>query len=353
MNAGGAETFLMKMFRSIDKTKYQFDFCVNLQNNFYQDEIKNMGGKIYVIPAKSTSIIGYVKELRKIIKNNNYEYVIRVNEHSLSVLDLLIARSSGAKRLIMRSSNAGNSNRVSKLLHDLFKFLPILIPDVKIAPSRKAAEYTFGKAAVRKGEVKIIHNGLDIEKFKFSEMARNEYRNKLGIDDKIAIGHVGRFYKQKNHKFLIQTFAEIVRLKQNAVLVLIGDGDLKDEIINESECLDVREKIIFLGTRQDVNYLLMAMDILIFPSFYEGMPNAVIEAQATGLPCIISDTITEEADITGNVIYYSLNRSPYDWAKETIRMLDNQKSRQVSDKLYENGYDIQSVTALFQKIIFE
>ena len=120
MNAGGAETFLMKMFRSIDKTKYQFDFCVNLQNNFYQDEIKNMGGKIYVIPAKSTSIIGYVKELRKIIKNNNYEYVIRVNEHSLSVLDLLIARSSGAKRLIMRSSNAGNSNRVSKLLHDLY-----------------------------------------------------------------------------------------------------------------------------------------------------------------------------------------------------------------------------------------
>ena len=355
MDTGGAETFLMKLYRNIDTSKYQMDFCVNKEENFYRAEIEQLGGKIFVVPLKSQHPIKSFNELKRIVKENNYEAVMRVNEHSLSVLDLLAAKAGGAKKLAMRSSNASSGSKKSIMLHKLFKFLPKTVPDIKIAPSKLAAEYTFGKKAVEKGEVHFLHNGLNLEQYRFDSVIREKYRTEMKLNDKLVIGHVGRFSQQKNHEFLIKVFSEIKKLRENAVLVLVGCGELEDKIKEQVKNIGIENSVLFLGRRADIPQLLSAMDGFLFPSFFEGMPNTVIEAQTAGLPCLISDSITDEAAVTPLVSYDSLEQSPEEWSGRMCSLIDNNKMprEDAMDIMREKGYDIDSCVHLFERIIFE
>lgn len=351
MNAGGAETFLMKIYYGLDKTKYQMDFCVTANENVYAEKILFMGGIIYTIPAKSKNPIQSFYDIKKIVKDNNYKYVLRINEHSLSVIDLLAARIGGAQKLIMRSSNSASGTRISTFLHILFRFLPKRIPDIKLAPSILAAEYTFGKKSVAKGNVIIMKNGLDVTKYSFSQIARNNIRKEFGINSEFIVGHVGRFNLQKNHTFILETFYQFLHIRPDAKLVLVGEGVLFETIIEKAKEMGIIDSCIFTGVRSDVNHILSAMDVFIFPSFYEGMPNTVIEAQTAGLPCVISDSITEEADITGLVQYVSLNESAENWA-EKISKIRNVNRQKVSEQIKKSGYDINDVVRQFENIIF-
>lgn len=350
---GGAETFLMKIYRNIDKGKYQFDFIVSVkEKGFYNDEIENLGGKIYYVPPKSESFVKSFGEIKKIVKEHKYKYVIRVNEHSLSVIDLIAAKLGGAKVLIMRSSNAGTAGgKANKLLHKIFKVLPKTVPNIKIAPSSEAACYTFGKKQLDKGKVKILHNAIPYKDFIFNQEIRNKTRKALKIEDKLVIGHIGRFNEQKNHKFLIEIFEKIKKENKNAILLLVGKGNLEDEIKRQVEQLKLKDSIVFLGVRKDIPELLMAMDMFVFPSLYEGMPNTVIEAQATGLKCIISDTITKEANITGLVNYVNINNTASEWKNIIMENL-NYKREDMSRVFKEKGYDIKDVSKKFIDIIF-
>lgn len=354
MNAGGAETFLMKLYRNIDKRKYQFDFIVSVkERGFYNNEIESLGGKIYYVPPKSESFFKSFCEIKKIVKKHKYKYVIRVNEHSLSVIDLIAAKFGGAKVLIMRSSNAGTAGgKASKLLHKIFKILPKTIPNIKIAPSSEAACYTFGKKQLDKGKVKILHNAIPYKDFIFNQEIRNKTRKALKIEDKLVIGHIGRFNEQKNHKFLIEIFEKIKKENENAVLLLVGQGNLEDEIKRQVEQLELKDSVMFLGVRKDIPELLMAMDMFVFPSLYEGMPNTVIEAQATGLKCIISDTITKEANITGLVNYVSINNTTNEWKNIIMENL-NYKREDMSKIFKEKGYDISDIVEKFKNLIFD
>lgn len=356
MNTGGAETFLMKMFRVMDKEKYSMDFCVNSDDNYYSDEISRLGGKIYVIPSKSKNMFKSFNAIKQIVKNNNYKYVIRVNEHSLSVLDLLAAKAGGATELIMRSSNASSPGKLSRTLHKMFKFLPILVPNKKIAPSELAAQYTFGKKALKENKVVILHNGLEINKFAFNLDDRMQYRKLLGVEDKVVIGHVGRFSNQKNHKFLIQIFRKIKDTVPNSVLLLVGQGELESEIKNEIALHDLDDSVKFLGVRKDIPQLLSTMDGFVFPSLYEGMPNTVIEAQTNGLPCLISDTITKEAAVTKLVDFENINNDPSIWSNKIINMINknsNKKRINASIVMKQNNYDVAEVIRIFEHYIFE
>ena len=334
----------MKIYRNIDKGKYQFDFIVSVkEKGFYNDEIESLDGRIYYVPPKSKSFVKSFLGIRKIVKEQKYKYVIRVNEHSLSTLDLIAAKLGGAKILIMRSSNAGTAGgKTNKILHRIFKFLPKIIPNVKIAPSSEAACYTFGKKQLNKGKVKILHNAIPYEDFIFNQDIRNKMRKDLNIEDKLVIGHIGRFDEQKNHKFLVDIFEKIKEENKNAILLLVGKGNLENEIKKQVEELNLNDSVIFLGIRKDIPQLLMAMDIFVFPSLYEGMPNTVIEAQATGLKCIISDIITKEANITGLVNYVSINNTASEW-KNIITENLNYKREDMSKIFKEKGYDITLV----------
>ena len=350
MNAGGAETFLMKVYRRLDRSKYQMDFCVTVSENYYAEEIKSLGGKIYVIPPKSKKPFANFNGIRRIVKENGYDCVIRVCENSLAVLDLLAAKAGGARRLIMRSSNANSAGRMVRILHKLFSFLPKYIPDVKLAPSTLAAEYTFGKGCVDRGDATLLMNGLDVRYFRFDEHIRCEKRAELELENRLIVGHVGRFSDQKNHDFLIDVFYEIYKRQPDAVLLLVGKGENQDKIKQKVQNLGISESVRFLGVRSDVNHLLQAMDVFVFPSLYEGMPNTVIEAQATGLPCVISDTITSEADITGLIKYLPLE-SPEKWAEEALKRGTSARM-DTSDILIHNGYDIDSVAREVTRLVF-
>lgn len=354
MNAGGAETFLMKMLRSVDRSEYMLDFCVTTPENYYAEEIEALGGRIFVIPPKSRHPIASFRALRDLVKREGYVNVIRVNEHSLATIDLLAAKKGGATHLVMRSSNASSPSRLGRILHRTFRFLPKRIPTLKLAPSTEAAEYTFGKGCVARGEARLLHNAVDTAVYRYDGEAREAVRRELGVEHATVIGHVGRFNEQKNHAFLLDIFRAIKEKRENAVLVLVGKGELEGAIREKAEALGILDSIVFTGVRRDVPRILSAMDVFVFPSFYEGMPNTVIEAQATGLPVVMSDTITPEADITGLVKTLALSGDPAQWADEALLSADvpREATADTEDAFRTNCYNIESVAALFSEICF-
>lgn len=348
MDRGGAETFLMKVYRTLDKTKYQMDFCVN-KAGAYDEEIKKMGGKVFIIPPKSKHPLKSFSGLKKIIKENKYQSVLRTSQQSLAVLDLLVAKVAGAKKLIYRSSNAGvTGGFFSRFFNRLFGFLPRIIPNVKLAPSTEAAEFVFGKKAVKNGKVQIIHNGLDYKLFEFNEETRNEIRKKLHLENKMIIGHVGRFNAQKNHEFLIDIFNEIHKVNDRAHLLMIGKGELEEKIKNKIQMLELNDYVTIIPPISNVNEYYMAMDVLVFPSFFEGMPNVIIEAQATGLECYVSDTITKEANITENIKNIELNKSAKEWANQILQKKNIQR-KGCKQAYIQKKYMIEQVCENFIK----
>ena len=354
MNTGGAETFLMKIYRAIDKTQYQMDFCTNGNGDcFYKDEIEKLGGKIYCIPPKSQSVKDFKKNLKEVIEKNNYKYVIRVTSNAMGFMDLKIAKEAGAEVCIVRSSNSSDGGGLKAFLaHRLGKLLYEKYVDVKIAPSDLAAEYTFGKKAYRDGNVHILHNAVDTKVYRFDKQLRENIRKEFKISDETkVIGHIGRFMAQKNHTFLLDVFSEIHKRMPGTVLMLVGGGELEGQIRAKVSNLGIDDAVIFTGVRSDIPALLSAMDVFVFPSLYEGMPNTVIEAQATGLPCVISDTITKEADITGLVKYLPLDCSVEKWASAVFEEMKNERKDTHGD-FVEAGYDICKVAKEFVSVVF-
>lgn len=350
MNAGGAETFLMKMYRGLDKTKYQMDFCVNTDLNcFYADEIKQLGGKLYRIPSKSESVKEFKKQLTQVIKKENYKYVLRITSNAAGFMDLKTAHKAGAEVCSARSSNSSDGGSIKTLIaHRIGRILYGKYVDVKIAPSDLAAAYTFGK----KADVNILHNAIDLDVFKFDESARIKIRQEFEIGKNTKVmGHIGRFMTQKNHLFLLEIFAEYLKRIPDSVLMLVGKGELENDIRRKSAELEISDKIIFTGVRSDIPEILSAMDVFVFPSLYEGMPNTVIEAQATGLPCIIADTITREADITGLVKYLPLGGADR-WA-DAVADVKTDSRKDTRQNFIDNKYDIESACGEFVKLVFK
>ena len=354
MNAGGAETFLMKQYRLIDREKYQLDFCVNVQERgFYDDEIEALGGKIYRIAPKSQNFKKSLKDLENIVKENGYENVLVSSVNPGTALELLAAKRGGAKRLIYRSSNSSvDGGFKQKLLHHTVGRLAHTVPTVKIAPSVLAAEYCFGKGCVANGKANILNNGIDTSFYRYSDEKRQNTRAELGLsDDEFAVIHIGRFAKAKNHSFLLEIFAEIIKRNLKAKLFLIGAGELEAEIRKKAAELSLSDKIFFLGIRKDVPNLLAAGDVFIFPSFYEGMPNTVIEAQALSLHCVIADTITPDAEKTGVVEYLPLG-NPKQWADAALKYADGYLRQDMSAIYKAKKYDTESTAEEFIKYCF-
>lgn len=355
MNVGGAETFLMKLYRNIDRTKYQFDFCINAKEKcFYEDEILSLGGKIYRIPSKSENIKEFKRQLTNLIQREKYHHVLRVTSSAMGLLDLKIAKKAGAVVCCARSSNSSDGGSLkSKIAHGIGCLFYRKYIDVAIAPSDLAAAYTFGEKAYESGMVTILHNAVDLDTYHFDEGARKRIRDEFRISEGVyVLGHVGRFMEQKNHLYLADIFKCFVDINPNAILLLVGDGVLRDLFEKRVIELGIRDNVIFAGVRSDVPALLSAMDVFVFPSLYEGMPNTVIEAQATGLPCVISDSITKEAKITDLVEYLSLTQSPQEWAQIIINKAEGQRM-DTRQSFVEQGYDIQTTTQAFIRLIFK
>ena len=354
MNAGGAETFLMKVYRNLDRECYQMDFCINVKEKcFYEDEILSMGGRIFRIPSKSENLKEFKRQLTDLIQREKYEYVLRITSSAMGFMDLKIAKKAGARVCCARSSNASDGDSmVAKVMHRLGRILYKKYVDVAFAPSDLAAAYTFGQKAYDDGKVAILHNAVDLGVFYYDEAARAAIREEFKIgSDKLVLGHVGRFFEQKNHMFLADVFKSVHDKHPNAVLLLVGDGPLKEAFEQKIDELGLRDHVIFAGVRSDVPKILSAMDVFVFPSFYEGMPNTVIEAQATGLPCVIADTITREANITGLVEYLPLSLSADAW-RDAVEKTLNFPRKDTKEDFFRQRYDVDSMASDFVKIVW-
>lgn len=339
LDAGGAETFLMKVMRSLPKEEYQFDFIVSAGDGCYTREVLERGGKIYQIPQRRENFRGAFRGIKKIVKDNQYDTVLKLGENSLAVFDLIAAKLGGSPNLALRSCNAPTGLSVkARFLHYFFRPLLNCVATVKLAPSKLAADFMFGKRAT----VKLLNNGVDLNVFQFNAQGREQIREEFDLANNLVVGHVGRFHAQKNHRFLLEIFKEIHKQRPEAVLLLVGTGNLETVIRNWIDELNLQECVIFAGQRFDIPNMLSAMDVFVFPSFHEGMPNTVIEAQATGLPCVIADTITREANLTGLVHYLSLSDRSDLWAEKAISLLSEQREN-TAEVFSKQGYDIKDV----------
>ena len=353
MNAGGAETFLMKIYRALDRSQYQMDFAVAVKDKgFYDDEIMSMGGKIFHIVPKSDGFFKNFFDIRRIVKENGYKSVLRTSQHSLSALELLAARLGGAKKLIFRSSNSNTAtgNKRDLLLHRICRFMPVLFANVRIAPSKEAAEFMFGENCLKNGHAQIVYNGINLDYYKFDQDARERIRDEFGLKDCFVLGHVGRFNRQKNHVFLIKLFYEFQKKRDDAKLLLVGKGELESEIKQQCESLGIGNKVIFAGVRSDMPALYSAMDVFVFPSLYEGMPNAVIEAQACGLKCLVSNRVTRDANVTDCVVFLPIDADDvYVWFEKIVEC----RSQKEKKFFIPKDYDIKTVATNFINLFFE
>ena len=186
----------------------------------------------------------------------------------------------------------------------------------------------------------IMRNAINTEKFVYDPEIAKRQKESLGIEDKFVLGHVGRFNFQKNHEFLIEIFNEVCKENANTVLLLVGTGELEENIHKKVRNLGLHEKVKFLGVREDIPELMQAMDVFVFPSLFEGLPVTLVEAQAAGLPCVVSDTITKEIDITNNVKFLDINGKTYEWAKDIIKKKERKK--EAYHMLEKAGFDIKN-----------
>ena len=356
LDVGGAESIILKIYAKCVEKNVQFHFAVfSNKTSIHDAEIYSRGGKIYYL--------GHVSMLRqplkrlwsvyKFVKKGKYSTVLMGTQFPHYSLCLLASRFAGAKILALRSTNADHYSLFFKILNKYDKFLARISSNVRFAPSELAADYLFGDNSLKKYNVHLLKNGIDTSLFSFGDERRCKIRRELCLENRLVIGHVGRLEVQKNHKFLLEIFSEIVKIRDDSVLVMVGKGDLKGSIANYAKDLGISEKIIFTGIRKDVPDCLMSMDVMVFPSFFEGMPNAVIEAQATGLPCLVSDTVTKECRVTDIVEFLSLKQSPKVWAEKALQMVKCQVDRKMyAEKMRLAGYDITDVADEFLRYMF-
>lgn len=350
MEAAGVQSFLMNIYRNIDREKVQLDFLVHYdERNFYDNEIESLGGKIYRFPVRENyNLIKYIRDLHAFFREHKEYRIIHGHMDSLGMLYLKCAQREGINVRIAHSHNSSVQDGIKKY------FRIFMIKGYKryanhlFACSNDAGEFMFGNS-----KFEVIHNVIDSKKFKYDAMMRNNKRKDLGCSDSFVIGNVGRFHVQKNQLFLVDIFYQILKLVPDSKLLLIGSGELENELRKKIENYGISKHVIILTNRKDVNELYQAIDVYVMPSLYEGLPVSALEAQASGLLCVFSDTITKETDITGNVKYISLQQSAEYWAKHIISFFSTYERKDMQKAIINNGYDAKTESLKIQNMYLQ
>lgn len=352
MNRGGLETFIMNVYRVIDREKMQFDFLVSEEQNAFSEEIRKLGGCIYFLPPRNKGLLNYRKNIRAFFSVHINEYCA-VHQHvsSLSsIYPLKVAKEVGIEtRIIHSHSSSIKGNKLHYVLHYFNKFRIGKIATNFYACSDLARDWLFkGTGSFSKSE--IINNGIIAKDFSFNPLKRENSRKSLKIkNDTIAICHIGRFDKVKNHTFLLDIFSELVKKSEKYHLFLLGDGGLRENIELKIKTLSLTNKVTLLGVRDDVNFLMQGFDCLVFPSLYEGLPVSLVEAQASDLLVICSDTISEMSKITENIEFIPLTHSASKWATIIDDKLKTIDRKDNSNIIKEAGFDITDTAFKLQK----
>lgn len=339
MEAGGTQALLMNLYRNIDRSKVQFDFLVEYPDKqFYDDEIEQLGGKVYYTSVRiDFNIFKFQKQVEKVIKENNYK-IVHVHAYTIGYFALKTAKKCKVPIRIAHSHNNAAVKDIKYLPKLIMQKLYTIYATDLFACSEEAGKYFF-----KNKKYKVLNNAIDSNKFIFDNSIRINKRKQLKIEDNFVVGHIGRFHPQKNHEFLLKTFVEIKKIKTNAKLILIGSGPLENKINKWIDEYNIKDDVIILNNRSDINEILMAMDIFVFPSLFEGLGIVAIESQAAGTPIIMSEGVSTEACITDICKRKSLECSNSDWAKEAIKQAERKDIHMNMQKYVINaGFDFET-----------
>ena len=345
MNYGGVEMVVMNYYRHIDRSKVQFDFFVLEGSEIPQrEEIERLGGRIYIVPHYK-HLVQYEKTLIRLFKENNYK-IVHSHMNTLSVFSLRIAKKAGVPvRIAHNHSTAGKGEYKKNLVKYMLRPFAKVYPTDLFACSHLAGDWLYGKNT----NYTVFNNAIELDKFVYNEQIREKIRKQYHIENKFVIGHVGRFCYQKNHDFLIDIFEKVHEREKEAILLLIGEGELEDEIKAKVYRLGLDECVIFAGTCSNVNEMYQAMDVFVLPSRYEGLPVVGVEAQAAGLPCLFSINVTKETKLLNNVFF----ENAFDEYIEDVFNELNIKRINVAEKIKHAGFDIDNEADKLQNMYEE
>ncbi len=348
-NYGGIESYLIKISKLIDKSEFEFSFLDMTTDGLpYKKEIEELGMKIFRITPRSVSFKKNKLELNKLFEANNFD-ILHYHANTLSyITPIEVALKKNCSVILhSRSSNAPDSY-LTKLLHN-YNYLKLPMHKInKIAVSNEAGKWLF-----RKNTFVILNNGIKIDQFRFNKIDRQKYREKLNMQKEFIIGHIAAFTYAKNHEFVIKIFFEFQKKHKNSKLVLIGDGVKKEDINKLIIKNHLQDKVVVLNTTSNVSSYLSSFDVMIFPSFYEGYPNIILEAQTSGLPTLISNTITKEIILTENCIALPI-RSEEIWVNELKKLYEKEQKfydrKSQGDIIKKLGKDVSEEIKLIENM---
>lgn len=356
-NIGGIETFIMEVYRNIDREKVQFDFlCAHDSPKIaFEDEIIHMGGRVFrVMYSERESFFKARTCLKKLFKENKDIQAVHVHANFPYAFPLKCAKKAGIKLRILHSHN---SSEIENETNQLKRFISHIrrrqiekqiekYPTQYLACSDIAGKFMFFDK-----EFQWIKNGINIKNFAFNESIRQEYRKKMKIDDDtVVVGFIGRYREQKNPLYLIDIFSQYNKLNSNSILLMIGIGEMQEDIDKKISLLGLEDKVVQLGKREDTNNLYQVMDAFLLPSIYEGLPVVLVEAQTAGLKCFVSDTITRQIQITELIHYYSIEDCPEQWAKCINEEMQQYQRRDHSEEVALAGFDMADVAKELERI---
>ena len=346
---GGVELVAINFAKQLDKNKFDITFLLVNSKDAAQDEqllcsLKKDGFKFIEMPTNVTGYLGKYRYLAELMNENKYDIV---HSHVMLFSGIIcVAAKKNNVKIRAAHSHTIQWNHNENFKYKVYKFVMQRLLSKysthKFACSKKAGEFLYGKSTYEKSGI-FIANGVDTEKYIYSPETGIEIRNEFGISkNDILIGHIGTIYSVKNQVFLVEIIAEMKKINKNIKCIMVGEELERDIVAEKAKSLDVTENVIFAGQRNDVNKILQAMDIMIFPSLFEALPVSLIEAQASKLPCLISDAVTTEVKFNDNVDFMGLDCSAEQWANRAFDLLDIDRNSITTEELAE-VYDIHSV----------
>ena len=361
-NLGGAESRIMDLYRHTDRNRVQFDFLVHSgEEGFYEKEIRELGGRIFRVPRfRIYNYFSYRKALKEFFQEHHEFALVQGHMTSTAAIYLPIAKKAGVKKTAAHARSAGVDKGLKGTMTRFLRRNLADKADYLFTCSELAGISVYGEKAVREGKTIFIPNAIDCAGFTFDPKKRKKMREELGLTDALIIGHVGRFHYAKNHEYLLRVFAELCRMSAGAGgstaetgadqkyhLILLGEGPLMEDTRKLAEELGVADRVHFLGNHKNIADYYQAMDYFVYPSRYEGMPGTIVEAQASGLPCLMSNTICREVIVTELVETMSIEKEPKVWAEGLQRRIDALVSKQENREKYAAkmaaaGFDVQA-----------
>lgn len=346
LTIGGQETMVMNYYRFMNRPEIEFDFLVYGDTvGAFEEEAISMGASvIHVPPLKDIGYIRFINTIKSVLKKNGPYNVIHSHTSFNSGFFMRLAKQ---KHIPIRITHSHTTNPGKKSTF-VFRLYSCILRQIinnnathLIGCGNEAGAYLFGKDVFEK-KGQVIKNGIEVDKFTFETSVRANMRAMYDLENKFVVGHIGRLSNEKNHSFLLDIFSEIVKRNPESILFIVGTGPLLEELKSKSILLKIDNNVIFTGQRSDIPNLLQLMDVFVFTSYFEGMPVSVVEAQSTGLPCIVSKNVTPEIKVTDLVEFIGLEQSPSVWAERVLETTKIQRKSH-SQEIKNSGFDIVSI----------